>query len=759
MKKNGVVKDHLILHQGKPSARYDDTCDGTWVLMTEVSSPMAWDSGGSNVFETSQLADFLVWGDLYSAYEPHIQAALHSAVVPYRAGGGLNGSDRTGSSGFACTFFPLSAWEVGAAYSGESSGAPRDGDKLDYFETGNGDTARQKRKFDGQYWLRSMSTTNSIEAWSISATGNLANQKVTLTTVGVLYAFILDKNLWVDEDGTILPNQAPAPPASLTVPPFAEAGAALSLSWPAAADPDGDVTGYLVQRQTNGTGEWAQVYDGPALTCADTVPTGAKTVQYRVRAYDSLGITSDFKTSATLTVYGSTTISIPSMAVEGKSIAISWTAVAGATGYTLQRKTASTDWAQVYSGAGLQYTDTAGAWTSVQYRVRAVFSAGGGAWVTSNSIQVLPESTLSISGRDGSLGTLTNDVAFSVSTDTGNKISVSVSVNGALFSQSQVDSLQEQRIPVMDLPSGAGSILITATVAADPEPVTETRTWTYAKAAPAFPAAGSVARLTQNGKSLFPLTLPEAVRTPAHMGGDLGRTLDALFRLPPAVRPNLLDNPYFAGGGTGWGVFPVNQRGQTSYPNSGRSIDRWMLADGSLEFTASGVRIASTTRYNNNFYQSIYDWDQFVGQTMTVSVLVESVSGGTVVLGINNAGGAQITGPGLYQKTFTVTAAVNRAISLAMNPGTSIVVNAMKLELGEGQTLAYQKPDGAWEMLPQPDMDYPTQLLKCQAYLQLYSTAEARPAKAIDCRPVMRRDPTPGTLVIGGATCYINSAE
>ncbi|WP_294514126.1 DUF6273 domain-containing protein, partial [uncultured Intestinimonas sp.] len=449
IKKNGVLKDHLILHQGKPSARYDDSCDGTWVLDLTPTGLMAWDPGGSNVFETSQLADFLVWGDLYSAYEPHIQAALHSAVVPYRAGGGLNGSDRTGSSGFACTFFPLSGREVGLTED-DNPGFPRDGDKLDYFLTGLGAEANERRTFrnSGQtisWWLRTMVQTNEIEGYYIGAYGAVSTMRVAYAQNALLYAFILDGDLWVDEDGTVLPNQAPAPPASLTVPPFAEAGAALTLSWAAAADPDGDVTGYLVQRQTGVAGTWTQVYNGPALTCADTLPAGGSTVRYRVRAYDAMGLTSDFTTSASIPVYAATALTVPNMAVEGEPIAISWTAVAGATGYTLQRKTASSDWTQVCSGTAVQYTDTAGAWTSVQYRVQAVFSAGGGAWVTSNSIQVLPESTLSISGQDGGLGTLTRDVTFFATTDTGNKISVSVSVNGALFSQSQVDSLQEQR--------------------------------------------------------------------------------------------------------------------------------------------------------------------------------------------------------------------------------------------------------------------------------------------------------------------------
>lgn len=82
----------------------------------------------------------------------------------------------------------------------------------------------------------------------------------------------------------------------------------------------------------------------------------------------------------------------------------------------------------------------------------------------------------------------------------------------------------------------------------------------------------------------------------------------------------------------------------------------------------------------------------------------------------------------------------------------------IKLEPGKIQTAAYKKSDGKWAMIPQ-GLDYRQELAKCQAYFQLYHTQALRPTYAADCRPVMRIDPTPGTLVINGVTYYTNSAE
>ena len=78
-------------------------------------------------------------------------------------------------------------------------------------------------------------------------------------------------------------------------------GENLSISWAASTDPDGNLSGYVLERKV-GSGTWAQVYKGSARTYTDTITYGWTSVQYRVKAYDAAGAESAYTTSATRTV-------------------------------------------------------------------------------------------------------------------------------------------------------------------------------------------------------------------------------------------------------------------------------------------------------------------------------------------------------------------------------------------------------------------------------------------------------------------------
>lgn len=227
------------------------------------------------------------------------------------------------------------------------------------------------------------------------------------------------------------------------------------------------------------------------------------------------------------------TLTVPQMVMQGQQATISWSAIEGADSYTLQRKSsADADWTQVYSGANLSYTETVGTWTSLQYRVQAVFDGTPGGWATSDPIQIVSASALVISGQDGDLGTLVNDVPYSISSDqTSPTIDVTVEVNGGEYASFQATSGQTYKVGVLDLPTGTGSIVITASTEVSSSPVTVTRTWMYSKTAQTFPNAGGVAQLTKEGAVIWPKTLDEAVRTAMNpWGGNLGTALELLKR-------------------------------------------------------------------------------------------------------------------------------------------------------------------------------------------------------------------------------------
>lgn len=224
-----------------------------------------------------------------------------------------------------------------------------------------------------------------------------------------------------------------------------------------------------------------------------------------------------------------TALNVPIQVMQGRQITVSWSAVDGVSSYILERKAnTDADWVQVYSGANTSFEETVGTWTSVQYRVKSLANGKYGDYTTSTSVSVVPLSALVISGSDGSLGTLTNDVQYSVSSSVTSVLTVTETINGVNTRTFTATNGAENKISVVDLPTGMGTVKITASTNPGSGVVSVTREWTYTKAAITFPDAGSVADLTQQGKTIWPKTIAEAVRTPGIWGGNLGLALAKL---------------------------------------------------------------------------------------------------------------------------------------------------------------------------------------------------------------------------------------
>ena len=238
---------------------------------------------------------------------------------------------------------------------------------------------------------------------------------------------------------------------------------------------------------------------------------------------------------------------LPIQIMQGQNLPISWSSIDGATSYNLQRSADSSTWTTIYSGATTSYTDTIGDWSTVQYQVQAVYDTTEGGYGQSSVIQVISASVLTISGEDGNLGTLTNDINYTVSTDTGNTISLTRTVNGVKVATLTVNSGFAYTIPVIDLPTGSGTIVITATVATSTSPVTATRTWQYTKADTTFANSGGVAQLTQNAINVWPETLADTIQVPTIWGGSLDKALELMY---PIVQTAVISVGTYVGTGT-----------------------------------------------------------------------------------------------------------------------------------------------------------------------------------------------------------------
>lgn len=299
----------------------------------------------------------------------------------------------------------------------------------------------------------------------------------------------------------------------------------LGFTLPADANFEGNIlpiASILQKAFLNGetNSQWTRTPNTSYLTAAFFVYAGGSS--------DSTGVTAEagsrpaFTVPSTLSVTDDGTLSlasapphaitVPAQAMQGNQLAVSWPAVDGADGYILERKAnTDADWVQVYSGADLTFSETAGTWESVQYRVKSGANGKYGEYTISSLVDVVPVSILVISGSDGSLGTLTNDVQYVVSSSGTSALTVTESAGRTTRTFTATNGATI-RIPVIDLPTGSGTIKITASTNPGSGVVTVTRNWTYSKTAPTFANAGSTAQLQQNGKNIFPLTLLECVR-------------------------------------------------------------------------------------------------------------------------------------------------------------------------------------------------------------------------------------------------------
>lgn len=107
---------------------------------------------------------------------------------------------------------------------------------------------------------------------------------------------------------TIVYNQSPSAPEDINLPSIISANQSFEVSWSRSNDPENDLIIYELQRNLNDSGYWLQVYLGSECQFSDSIPSGSVRVQYRVRAKDANGDTSDWTTSGTHEVGASTVL-------------------------------------------------------------------------------------------------------------------------------------------------------------------------------------------------------------------------------------------------------------------------------------------------------------------------------------------------------------------------------------------------------------------------------------------------------------------
>lgn len=432
LKVNGSAKDFIVVHQGKPSSVYDDSCNGTWLLMKDIYENRQWHSSNTNDYANSTIHSYLN-STFLNLFESNIKNAIKQVKLPYRKGSGTSTTVTSGSNGLSAKIFLLSATETSFNFSTMPSG---EGAELAYFKgcADNSSDSKRVAYLNGSaadWWLRSPFCYGlSYYALYVYSDGDWDDYHCSFSG-GIRPALILSSTLLVSDDGTVSTNTAPSTPGSISVPSSIMGGTNISISWAKSSDAESNLAGYKVERSTNGGSSWNQIYQGTATSTTNNVAFGTTSVMYRVKAYDTEGLESGWRTSSQVTVVNNNapsappSIAVPNDVKGGSTLVISWTAASDSdgnlSGYILERSTdGGSAYTQVYKGDALTYTDTiTKGWATVMYRVKAYDSYDAQSGYTTSTKRTVDNNTaptITTSSADN-LGTKSSGFTVSYSVD------------------------------------------------------------------------------------------------------------------------------------------------------------------------------------------------------------------------------------------------------------------------------------------------------------------------------------------------------
>ena len=447
LKVNGSARNFIVVHQGKPSSVYDDSCNGTWLLMQDIYENHAWHSSNTNDYANSTIHSYLN-STFLNLFESNIKNAIKQVKLPYRKGSGTSTTVTSGSNGLSAKIFLLSATETSFDFSYMPSG---EGAELAYFKgcADNSSDSKRVAYLNGSatvWWLRSPYCGNFYGALCVNSNGGW-NYNFCSHSFGIRPALILPSTLLVSDDGTVSTNTAPSTPGSISVPSSIMGGTNISISWAKSSDAESNLAGYKVERSTNGGSSWSQIYQGTATSTTNNVAFGTTSVMYRVKAYDTEGLESGWRTSSQVTVVNNNapsappSIAVPNDVKGGSTLVISWTAASDSdgnlSGYILERSTdGGSSYTQVYKGNALTYTDTiTKGWSTVMYRVKAYDSYNAQSGYTTSTKRTVDNNTTPTitTSSAANLGTKSSGFTISYSVDdkdAGDTLTVTEKLDG-----------------------------------------------------------------------------------------------------------------------------------------------------------------------------------------------------------------------------------------------------------------------------------------------------------------------------------------
>lgn len=332
-------------------------------------------------------------------------------------------------------------------------------------------------------------------------------------------------------------------PAAVSLPESIFGGDTVTVTvTPSAGKTYGGTVSYLYQYRLDG-GSWQTLATTTAASQTLTVPAGTNTVEVRVLAGDDLGFTSStYVSSGAVTVTnnlaptapGSISVTAP---VAGEPVTVTVTPASDEDGtveaYLFERQADGGEWQQVQSGPALTFTETVGAWQSVQYRAAAVDNEGAqGPYVESGALAV-STGAVSITGPAAALGEQRGPFAVTVTlgvtpapSDPAVQFAAALDGAGAVSAAHAAGDAITLRIDPRVMARGAHTLTLTASKEAYTTAMTE-----YTYTIPDWDGAdveGGVSGVMQtpDGRPLLPKTLAQDCLGPG--GVDMATALEQL---------------------------------------------------------------------------------------------------------------------------------------------------------------------------------------------------------------------------------------
>ena len=166
---DGTPTEFIVVHQGKPSEDYDDSCNGTWLMMKNIYALGRWGAKTSPPHYWSTTINDYLNETFYNKIDPSIREYIKTVNIPVE------------NITFTAKVFALSASEIGGSKADSEWLGYEEGAKLDYFISGSTSQAKSKRiaayNAANESWLLRSIDNNGTYAnpYIVSSDGSYTN--------------------------------------------------------------------------------------------------------------------------------------------------------------------------------------------------------------------------------------------------------------------------------------------------------------------------------------------------------------------------------------------------------------------------------------------------------------------------------------------------------------------------------------------------------------------------------------------------------